>query len=295
LGITFVRYPEQRLISIDQIGYTAQILDKFNMNNCKPADTPMTKELLTSEMTPQTKEEQEEMSSVPYREAVGSLMHLSVGTRPDIAKALSEVSRFLSNPGQRHWQAVKRIFRYLQGTKDMKLFLGGGEEENPQLIGFTDSDWGGSEKRRSTTGFTIYLEKSLISWKSRLQTTVALSTTEAEYYAVGEGMKEILYLLPVAENVGAVQKTPIKLNGDNQGCIKLAENNQLTDRSRHIDIKHYFIQQQIEEGKIKLAYVQTQDNVADILTKGVTKVPHMKLLPKLGLFVNVEAYVSYHN
>lgn len=134
-----------------------------------------------------------------------------------------------------------------------------------------------------------------MSWKSRLQQTVATSTTEAEYYAVSEAIKEILYLLPIANEVGSPQDLPIKLFGDNQGCIKLAENNQLTERSRHIDIKYHFIQEHIEEEKIKLEYVPTQNNVADILTKGLSKILHMRLVPKLGLFPNITEYISYNN
>jgi hypothetical protein len=294
LGLSIKFYPIHKIITVDQIGYIEQILDKFKMIDCKPISTPMSLEKLTKDMSPTTLEDKIQMDKTPYREAVGSLMYLAISTRPDISKALSEVSRYLENPGEKHWQAVKRIMRYLKGTKTLALYLGNDKTVNPQINAFTDSDWGGSEERRSTTGYAIFLGKSLISWKSRLQTTIALSTTEAEYYAVGDGIKEILHLLPVANDMGTKQILPIMLRSDNQGCIKIANNNQLNDRSRHIDIKHYFIQQEVENKRITVEYIDTKQNVADIFTKALGQNPHMSNLPKLGLFSDIREYCKHN-
>ena len=161
-------------------------------------------------------------------------MYLAVSTRPDIAKAVSNVSKFLHCPGILHWQAVKRILRYLKGTIDFKLRLGG--RAPLRLEAYTDADWGGDlDSRKSTTGYVIYLGDSVISWKSRLQPTVAKSTTEAEYMALTEVISEVLYLIPILDCMGYKPAEAINIHEDNQGAIAISKNAINHARSKHIE------------------------------------------------------------
>uniref|UniRef100_A0A3Q7GI83 Reverse transcriptase Ty1/copia-type domain-containing protein n=1 Tax=Solanum lycopersicum TaxID=4081 RepID=A0A3Q7GI83_SOLLC len=164
------------------------------MSSSKPIDTPSAANIhLTAMFAPQSEEEKEYMSRVPYASAVGSLMYAMVCTRPDSAHAVSVVSRFMGQPGREHWQAVKRIFRYLRGTSDVGLIYGG--DTQCLVTGYSDSDYAGDvDTRRSMTGYVFTLGGSVVSWKATLQPTVTLSTTEAEYMALTEAAKEGIWL-----------------------------------------------------------------------------------------------------
>ena len=163
-------------IAIHQITYIERVLERFGMTNCKPAPTPCDP---SQKLSVTMANSNEMMSDVPYQEAVGSLLYLVQGTRPDIAFAINDVSRFNANHGVAHWIAVKRIMRYLRGTTDFRiLYRYGG---NP-LRGFSDSDWASDiDQRRSCTGYIFMMSDGAVSWSSSRQHTVALSSTEAEF------------------------------------------------------------------------------------------------------------------
>ena len=147
---------------------------------------------------PQSMDEVEHMSKVPYASAVGSIMYAMVCTRPDIAQSVSVVSKYMANPGKRHWEAVKWILRYLKGAPDVGLTFR--KSEGISILGYVDSDYAGDlDRRRSTTGYIFTLVGSAVSWKSTLQSIVALSTTEAEYMAATEAVKAIWLKGLVAE------------------------------------------------------------------------------------------------
>lgn len=147
---------------------------------------------LSGKQSPTTAEEKAHMERVPYASAVGSLMYAMVCTRPDISQAVSVVSRFMANPRKAHWEAVRWVLRYLKGTVDLGLCFGG---DTCRVTGFVDSDHAGDLDRcRSATGYVFKIHGAPVSWRSMLQATVALSTTEAEYMAVTEGVKEALWL-----------------------------------------------------------------------------------------------------
>lgn len=169
---------------MSQKGYTQKILSRFGMSNAKPLDTPCASNIhLFVAFAPKSAEEQEYTSQVPYASAVESLMYAMVCTRPDLAHAVSVISRFMSQPGKEHWQAVKRIFRYLRGTSDIGLVYG--VDTQCLVTGYSDSDYAGDvDSRRSMIGYVFTLGGSVVSWKATLQPTVTLSTTEAEYMAL---------------------------------------------------------------------------------------------------------------
>ncbi|KAG8478610.1 hypothetical protein CXB51_028417 [Gossypium anomalum] len=174
-------------------GYIEKLLCRFNMRSAKPVSTPLAAHFrLSSALSPQSDDEIKYMSHVPYSSAVGSLMYAMVCSRPDLSYAVSAVSRYMANPGKEHWKAVQWILRYLRGTTDVCLQFGRTEDG---VIGYVDADFAGDlDRRRSLTGYVFTIGGCAISWKATLQTTVALSTTEAEYMAITEACKEAIWL-----------------------------------------------------------------------------------------------------
>ena len=221
--------------------------------------------------------------------AVGLLMYAMVGTRADLAFPVSVVSQFMSRPEPMHWAAVKRIMRYLKGTLDVKLCLGG---KDIILRGYCDADWAGDpEDRKSTTGYVFFVGEGAISWTSKRQPTIALSTTEAEYMATSHGTKEAMWLRQLLADVGCVQEGATPLMCDNQGCIALAKNPKHHSRTKHIDVQHHFIREKVEEEVIELMYCATEHMVADVLTKSLGRERHEMLIQAMGLhhFGNVQS------
>jgi len=284
LGMRIQRNKSKRSVYIDQEVYITKMLEQFRMENCKGADTPLPDYPLTNSMSPSTAEQRLEMLNVPYRQAVGTIMYIAVSTRPDIAKAVSNVSRFLSNPGPMHWKAVKRILEYLKTTKTHRFILGGFTAESLLINAFSDADWAGDlDTRRSTSGYVIFLGTTCISWKSKLQPTVAKSTTEAEYMAISDACDEIRYLIPIANDMGIDTSKAILVNEDNQACIAISKNNINNSRTKHIDIKYHSIREHIENEIIYVKYIKSDENTADIMTKGLSKLLHRKHVAGLGI------------
>jgi hypothetical protein len=223
------------------------------------------------------------MRDVPYLRAIGSIMYAMLGTRPDIAYAVGVLSQYGSNPGPEHWAALKRVIRYLKGTAHFALQYGGAEN-GLELVGWTDSDWASDlDTRRSIAGFTLDLNGGSISWSSKKQPTVALSTVEAEYMATTQATREAIWLRSLLTDLGSPPTAATIVHADNQGSISLARNPVNHARTKHIDIRYHFIRERIESGEIDLRYVSTADQVADILTKALPKDKHWKLMRLMGL------------
>jgi len=182
LGLEIRRDKALGTLKLSQGKYAAQVLKKYGMAECNPIGTPL-------EVGLQLVQADESDDALPYREAVGSLMYLMVGTRSDLAFAIGKLSRFVSCYGKEHWAAIKRVLRYVKGSMDKGLVFD--KNSSCVLQGFSDADWAGDhETRRSTTGFTFIFGGAAVSWGSKLQKTVALSTMEAEYMALCEASKE---------------------------------------------------------------------------------------------------------
>ena len=170
-----------------------------------------------------TTQEIAHMRNIPYQEAVGSLMYASLGTCPDITYAVQTVSRFSKNPGQAHWEAVKRIFRYLKGTKEFWLTYGGQQKE---LRGFADADGSMAEDRHAISGYAFLLHGGAVSWAAKRQEIVSLSTTESEYVAVTHASKEALWLRSLISQLFDIVLAPTPLFSDNQSAIALTKDHQ---------------------------------------------------------------------
>ncbi|PON80582.1 hypothetical protein PanWU01x14_001380, partial [Parasponia andersonii] len=202
--------------------------------DCKSISTPLPVNFkLSSGMCPSNEAERMEMSRVPYASVVGSLIFTMICTRSDIAQAVGAVSRYMANPGREHWNAVKRILRYIKGTSDAALCYG-----RPEFTvrGYVDSDFAGDlDKRKSTIGYVFTLAKRAVSWVSKLQTVVALSITEAEYIAATQACKEVIWIQRLLEELGHKQEK-ISLFCDSQSVSHIARNPAFHSKTKHIGV-----------------------------------------------------------
>ncbi|KAL5755348.1 hypothetical protein ACOSP7_023568 [Xanthoceras sorbifolium] len=268
LGMRIKRDTKSGTLLLSQAGYIKKVLSRFNMQDAKPVSTPLGVHFrLSKEQSPKTEKERTYMAKVPYASAIGSLMYAMVCTRPDIAQAVGAVSRYMNNPGKIHWEAVKWILRYLRGTTNKTLCFKGGDTT---LTGYVDADLAGNvDIRKSTTGYVYTLGGTAVSWVSQLQKIVALSTTEAEYVAVTEASKEMVWLQSFLEELGKKQEDNI-LYCDSQSAIHLAKNPSFHSRTKHIQLRYHFIRSLLEDGILKLEKISGAQNPADMLTKTVT-------------------------
>lgn len=264
-------------MTMNQRGYIVDLLSRFNMADAKPVSTPMdTNKKLVREAEPYELDE-----DVPYRELVGCLTYLALATRPDIGFAASCQGQFNNSYGRAHWVAAKRVLRYLKGTMDLGLKY---YADSKSLKGFVDSDWGNcSDDRRSYSGYVFVLCCSPISWDARKQRTVALSSTEAEYMGLTEGAKESIYWAAFLKELGFEDLTDIVVFSDNFGALRLAENPVFHARSKHIAIRHHFIREALEDNRLRVEHVSTDDNVADMFTKSIPRPKFEKCVALSGL------------
>lgn len=217
---------------------------------------------------------------LPYQQLISSLMYLAVLSRPDIAYSVSYLSQFNNCHNESHWKQAKRVLRYFKQTKNYDLKF---VKDNEDLESFVDADWGGNSfDRKSYTGFCFKLSGSAVSWESRKQRTVALSSTEAEYMALSEASKEAIYLRNILSEITGLNNC-VRLYNDNQSARKLSINPMFHNRSKHIDIRHHFVREAVADNLIKIEYLSTNDMPADILTKGVSSEKHNRFVNKLGL------------
>lgn len=288
VGLEIKRQRDKRLITINQQGYIGRILARFNMSDCKSCVTPGESTVkLTKSMkdVDDCGDSKEDMTNIPYREAVGSLMFLMHCSRPDIAFEVTKVAQFCENPQPPHWKRVKRIMRYLKGTQDYALHFGC-KINDLSLTAYCDSDWAGDpETRRSTSGFLVMFGRGPVSWNTRQQKTVALSSTEAEYMSAVEVVKEIKWMKQLLTDIGQRQlaSTTTCIFCDNQGAICLSKSPNFHGRTKHIDVKHHFIRQEQEDGVISIDYISTNHQPSDMMTKSLVSSKLLKCCNDIGL------------
>ena len=281
LGIEVKCVRERRTIHLSQRSYINSMLRRYGFEDLKPVSLPMEASIrLTSAQSPTTTQQIAHMRNIPYQEAVGSLTYVSLGTRPDITYAVQTVSRFSKNPEEAHWEAVKRIFRYLKGTKEFWLTYGGPQKE---LKGYADADGSMAEDRHVISGYAFLLRGGAISWAAKRQEIVSLSTTESEYVAVTHASKEAIWLQSLITQLFNIQLQPTTLFSDNQSAIVLTMDHQYHPRTKHIDIWFHFIQWIIDKGSIRLIYCPTEDMLADSLTKALPSPKVKHFATELGL------------
>ena len=247
LGIKITRDRNTKLLYPDQENYLGKVLKKFNMVESKALSTPVSKgTILSKNMRHKDKEKQEFMEKVPYAQVVGNLMNAMTSTRPDICHAVGLVSRYQPNPGRTHWQAVKRIFRYPQGTKGMKLCFGISDLE---IIGYTDVDFAGVDDRKSTSGHVFLFGGAVVSWLSKKQGCVAKHTMEAEYISCYTAVSEAVWIKRFVDNLKlGIPNRPVNVFCDNQSTISLIKSGANSSESKHIETNYHYIQDIVENG-----------------------------------------------
>jgi hypothetical protein len=203
----------------------------------------------------------------PYREAVGCLNYIAVMSRPDIAYAVNRVAKFCEDPQPAHWNAVKRILRYLKATADSGPCYGSSSDNQP--IAFSDSDYAGDpDTHRSTTGALVLMNGGPVIWSSSTQTVTAMASTEAEYMAMSIVLKDVLWLRRILRFISDRRRThPYRIYVDNQGAIALSRNPDFHRKSKHIDTKFHRVREEQEREKICITYIETSRQAADPLTK----------------------------
>ena len=278
-------------IKLGQRAYALKLLERAGMVGCKPVATPMEERVKLSKQSTA-----EKVDATLYRSIVGGLRWLT-HTRPDIAFAVGYVSRFMEDPREDHWAAVKRLLRYVQGSAEMGLIFpkrGGlrlsvfseapprtGEAE---LVAYSDADMAGDvDGRRSTSGVLVFLGTAPVAWQSLKQKMVALSTCEAEYVAAATAACQVVWLRRLlSELTGSKAQAPA-LKMDNQPAIALAKNPVLHDRSKHIDVKFHFLRDCVDGGQLVIEFVETGRQLADILTKSLGKLRFQELRKMIGM------------
>ena len=265
LGMEIIRNRAVRTVEVKQTAYIEQVLARFGMSNCKPVSTPMDKDLVRCM-------EKNSTFDYAYAQMVGSLMYAGVISRPEIMYAVQNLARQMQATTPEYHKAAKWLLRYLQGTKELGIKLGG-VGKTVELVCYCDADWGSNKEcRRSTTGYVFMLGGGAVSWSSRLQTTVALSTAEAEYMALNAAVQEAIYLRRSLKALGFEQKGPTKIMEDNQGCIAMAANPIQHKRTKHIDIKYHFTRQSAKDGHVSIEYVPTEHQLGDLFTKPLQRI-----------------------
>ena len=281
LGFSVKRNREKRTISLSQESYIRAIVKRYGFEDLKPSAVPMSPGCkLSTADSPKTPQEFSEMKDKPYREAIGAAQYASVGTRPDITYVVSQLSKYLEKPGLAHWNAVKCLYHYLAGTADYAITYG---ETESNLVGYCDADGSAGEDRKAVSGYAFMVNGGAVSWSSKKQEIISLSTTEAEYVAMTHASKELIWLRTLIGQTFGDIVDPTTLHSDNQSAIALTKDHQYHARTKHIDIRFHFIRWIIGEGKIKLVYCPTGDMLADTLTKPLPSAKVKHFATSLGL------------
>ena len=268
LGMKVIRNWTAGTITLSQEKYALDILHKFGMDQARPASTPMAPGVaLSKQQAPSTAEEIAHAKEFPYREIIGSLMYLMTSTRPDIAYAVGQLSRFNDCHGPAHHAAAKHLLRYLRGTFNKGITYG---QFNTEPIGFSDSSWASDkDSARSVSAYVFFSAGGPVAWRSKTQTTVALSTAQAEYQALAAATQEAIHqrLLSCELDPLLDFKRPVIIFEDNTACIAMSENPVNHEKTKHIFLKYHFIRECVENKNIQVHYLSTDLMIADLLTK----------------------------
>lgn len=267
---------KQHEIFVCQEKYAKEVLKKFNMEECHPTATPMNqKEKFCKE------DGAEKIDEKLYRSLIGCLMYLT-STRPDIMHSVSLLSRYMHCPSEIHFQAAKRILRYVRGTTDYGIRYR--QVKSFSFHGYSDSDWAGCvDDMRSTSGYCFTLGSGVFSWCSKKQEIIAQSTAEAEYVAAAAAVNQTLWIRKIMADLHMEQHGSTQILVDNQAAIAISNDPVFHGKTKHFKIKLYFLREVQREGEVKLIYCKTENQVADILTKALPKSRFEFLRQKLGV------------
>ena len=292
-GIKIERNRKNKTMSLSSHDYVEKLLRRFNMQDSRPCKTPMPEGLqLEKDMPATTDQEREFVNDFPYLEIAGALNWLAGTTRPDLSYAVSIAMRYASCYGPAHCHQLLHVLKYLNGTRDIKLVLGipagppldADVNLNVQLQAFADASYGDcKDDGKSTSGFAMFLNGSLVHWGTKKQPVVAQSTMESEMVSANSAGRTLVHGRNVLWELGFGQKDPSKLWQDNQACIKVVKDPQHHGRAKHMDLRYFWIREAIQQKKIAVQYIATQDQIADIFTKPLGFIKHRHFSRLLGL------------
>lgn len=281
LGVQISYDVKAGVMELSQKAAIEKLLDKFQMTDCRSVKTPMIPNLT---LEPSRKRKQ---INQPYRELIGSIMYIMLATRPDLCYAIAYLSRFQDKFDEVHWNHLQQVLRYLKGTISKKLVLRRQGSAN-SVSCYVDADFARDVvDRKSTTGFVIEVYGCTVVWCSKKQPIITRSTTEAEYVAASFAVCESLWIKGILEDMQSMDPGPIIVYEDNQSCIKIAKNHD-GKMSKYIDIKFHHIRDKVAEGQIKLVYVQSADQKADIMTKPLAPYQFEKFREAINVITVIE-------
>jgi transposase InsO family protein len=285
LAIKIDRNRTKHSLTISQPQYCAEMLSRYGMGDSKPVSTPMTPGLcLSREQSPRTADERAFMRSVDYGGAIGSLQYLSCTTRPDIAYTVGQLASFTSDPGVAHWHAIKHLLRYIKGTMDYAITYAPDPSMSQLFTTYSDANHGGcKDTGRSTGAYIVKIGSGVVSWQSKRQSIVALSTTEAEYMAACEAGKEIVWMRKMLQELGFPMPTSSVLYMDNQSAIQVAKHPEHHGRMKQLDLSWFWLRDVVDQGTISPTYVPTGDMTADLLTKALPRLKVEYFCQQMGL------------
>jgi hypothetical protein len=264
-------------ITLRQTAYAKCVVELAGLTDCNPALTPMEERLKLSHDSTT-----EEVDATQYRCLVGSLRYLA-HIRPDLSFSVSYVSRFMQRPTMEHQQVVKRIIRYVAGTLDHGLYYPRCHGE-AHLVGYSDSDHAGDiDTSKSTSGVLFFFGKSLVSWQSVKQQVVALSSCEAEYIAASTTSTQALWLVRLLGDLLDRDTRAVELRVDSKSALALAKNPIFHERSKHIRVRYHSIRGCLKEGSFKACYINTKDQLADLLIKPLGRIKFLELCSRIRM------------
>ncbi|KAF1317030.1 hypothetical protein FI667_g15081, partial [Globisporangium splendens] len=259
-----------RTTTVKQTQYIRDITERFNQESAKAVENPCIASAKTSmQDCPNNEKERGMMRNKPYRSLIGCLLYVSICTRPDISFAVGHLSRYVEDPGEAHWRAAIRVLRYLSTTREYGIKYSGGKDKS-RLTAYSDAGWASNaDDRRSISGVILIVNGGPVVYKSKAQKSVALSSSEAEYMAASLCAQEIMWTRALLADLQAMQDKPTTLFEDNQGAIALTKNMGYQRRAKHIDIRYHFVREKVKAQHIDVRYVETERQLADILTKAL--------------------------
>ena len=283
LGIKVEWNRANRNISISQSAYIACILKRFCHEDCAPASTPLPPGTKLSDLnSPENDAEREEMSKLPFRELLGSLMYLYIGTRPDLSFAIQYLSRYQANPGRAHWNTGLHVLQYLKGTIDLKITYSAQSALTP--VGYADADLGGClDTGRSTSGYVFIASGGPVCWSSKRQQRTSTSTTEAEYKALCHAGQTALWINNFFSEIGMDIDRPLVIHTDNKGALNISRHATQHGKTRHFKLDSFWLREAIQEKELVLRLVPSGANLADIFTKVVTRDQFIQAREMLGM------------
>jgi len=255
-------------IFLSQSSYTQKIIEMANMCDAKPTLYPLPlSHPLYEEVKDLSTNDTQAMKMVPFRKVLGALLFLSTRTRPDISTAVSMIAKFQSNPSPSHWKMLKHVVKYLIGTKEFGILLPS-QSTDVEVLSWSDADWARDlSKRRSRTCLLITINNGPIIWTSKLQSTTAQSTAEAEFIALSSAVKEIKWLRSILIEISVLNRKTIDLKQDNLGTISWTEEVNGLRKVKHIGIKYHVVRDTVESKIINVGYTPSSLNRADGFTK----------------------------